>query len=760
MTLDIKSMVSADLIKDNVSITRFLTDKGVDNARTGQNIRCPLPNHSDDSPSFSIDGEDRLFNCFGCGKGGSVIDLCMETEGVEFKDALNQLSAKYNLSLPKDPAYTCSAEYIYKDMFGKEKFRVRRYNEPKRFVQGHLKDGKWVSNIQGIDSRLPYQLDKWYKSPDDAHKAKCVIIVEGEKDVENLEKLGFAATCNAGGAGKFYIEHAKWLENRSVVIIPDNDEAGKLHAAQVIQCLADFAKDIRLISLHSEPEKSDVSDFIGLQSEPAKAITKMINESIPLSREQIDSYKDVKTDKRSFTSAGNGAMGGRPAIDYRLIAEKFVDDNTEQEVFTYKKHRGSWYHYNGKCYVELSKDDMKADIMDFIMKMSLTDKKLRPSVTVRDNVIACLESSSLGSLKSCYSMPMWRNDGDAAGWMSLNNKIVDIRKLAENVNGSKHPKKDIMRDHTPDYISTFYVDYPHTSKAKCPLWMQYIESALPSPVTRISLQMMFGLCLVPDTSYEVFFLLFGKPGSGKSTALNVLKAVVGQKNCCALSPDKFDEKHSSHKLTEKLVNLVGELPNTGDLIRMEGRIKDVVSGAFIPVEKKYQDVTESHAIARSIFASNHYPEFSDKTGAILQRMRMICFNEGFRGAETQINNLSGQIIKKELSGVFNWAIEGLAALIKLQHFPENPEGLEVKKHEHYKNDNEARFLDECCYVHSGGFANAGELYKHYVEFTVNNGNRAKSKIHFIDRVESILPAVKHIQKKGGERGFDNLMSKA
>lgn len=753
MDFDIKSMVSAELVKDNVTITRWLSDHGK-NGKPGINILCPL--HDDRTPSFSISEDDRLFNCFGCDKSGSVIDLEMEWAGSPFSVAVSNLADKYNLSLPKAPGYVFTAEYIYRDQFGKEKFRVRRYNDPKRFVQGHIKDGKWVSNIQGIASRIPYRVEKWCKAPVDAYTADPVIIVEGEKDVENLEKLGFHATCNAGGAGKFFTEHSKYFENRRIIIIPDNDDAGKLHVAQIIQCVSHLIKEIKIIELPGLQEKQDISDWIPMQENPTIALRGLIDAQIPLSQEQIDSYKDVKTDKRSFTSADNGLHGGRPAIDYRAIADKFVEDNIVEGVFTYKKHRGTWYHYTGKCYISLSKDDIKSIVMSFIKKMALTDKKLRPSTTIRDNVIACIEADDNAGLRSYLSMPMWGNDGSADGWMSLSNNIVDIRKIAEIKNGAKVKKVDYIRSHTPNYISTFYVDYNYDPKATCPMWNNYVSSALPAPEAQKSLQMMFGLCLIPDTSYEVFFLLFGKPGSGKSTALDVLESLIGQNNCCTLSPDKFEEKHSSHKLSEKLINKVGELPNTGDLIKIEGKFKDIVSGALIPVEKKYQDVTEAHAIARNIFASNHYPEFSDKTGAILQRMRMICFNESFRGTENQINNLAGKIKEKELSGVFNWAIDGLAELIQLSHFPENPEGARIKKEEHFKNDNEARFIDEMCEVTPNSFTNAGQVYTKYVEFTQNNGNRPRSKVHFIDRVENLYPAIKHIQKKGGERGFDGL----
>ena len=64
-----------------------------------------------------------------------------------------------------------------------------------------------------------------------------VYIVEGEKDVDRLWDLGLVATCNNGGAGQWESRYAEWLTGRTVVILPDNDELGSRHAAQVAQSL-------------------------------------------------------------------------------------------------------------------------------------------------------------------------------------------------------------------------------------------------------------------------------------------------------------------------------------------------------------------------------------------------------------------------------------------------------------------------------------------------------------------------------------------
>jgi hypothetical protein len=89
-----------------------------------------------------------------------------------------------------------------------------------------------------------------------------IYIVEGEKDVENLQSLGLTATTNPGGAGKWRTEYNEYLRNRDVVIIPDNDDVGKKHAENIFQNLRGIAKSVKILQLPGLPEKGDVSDWL------------------------------------------------------------------------------------------------------------------------------------------------------------------------------------------------------------------------------------------------------------------------------------------------------------------------------------------------------------------------------------------------------------------------------------------------------------------------------------------------------------------
>lgn len=62
---------------------------------------CPLPGHSERTPSFSVNETGQFYKCFGCGKGGDVIKFVMEMENVDFLDALKILCEKAKIPLPE-----------------------------------------------------------------------------------------------------------------------------------------------------------------------------------------------------------------------------------------------------------------------------------------------------------------------------------------------------------------------------------------------------------------------------------------------------------------------------------------------------------------------------------------------------------------------------------------------------------------------------------------------------------------------------------
>jgi hypothetical protein len=180
---------------------------------------------------------EKGFICHACGEKGS----------------LKMLSEHLGFSRKRsDPEQI----YSYRDEGGELLYQVLRYPGKEFPVRRPDDNGGWIWNLNGT-KRVLYRLPELISKGDET-----VFIVEGEKDVDKLTHLGLLATTNPGGAGKWRAEYNDFFEGRDVVIIPDNDQHGENHAAQIANNLQRMAISIRILRLPGLREKGDVSDWL------------------------------------------------------------------------------------------------------------------------------------------------------------------------------------------------------------------------------------------------------------------------------------------------------------------------------------------------------------------------------------------------------------------------------------------------------------------------------------------------------------------
>lgn len=70
--------------------------------RSGANLFGLCPFHSEKTPSFSVSPDKQIYHCFGCGKGGGVINFIMEIENLSFQDAVAFLARRVNMTVPEE----------------------------------------------------------------------------------------------------------------------------------------------------------------------------------------------------------------------------------------------------------------------------------------------------------------------------------------------------------------------------------------------------------------------------------------------------------------------------------------------------------------------------------------------------------------------------------------------------------------------------------------------------------------------------------
>jgi hypothetical protein len=99
--------------------------RGLELRRDGPRWKCLCPLHAEQTPSFIIDPRKNLWHCFGCGKGGSVIDLHATLRGISIGAAMAKLSGHNGASSGKKQSCALVDSKLYNAFTDERKARCR-----------------------------------------------------------------------------------------------------------------------------------------------------------------------------------------------------------------------------------------------------------------------------------------------------------------------------------------------------------------------------------------------------------------------------------------------------------------------------------------------------------------------------------------------------------------------------------------------------------------------------------------------------------
>jgi len=148
------------------------------------------------------------------------------------------------------------ATYDYTDQHGVLLYQVLRY-DPKSFSQRRPDgNGGWIWKLGDVQ-RVPYRWPELLKYPD-----ATAFICEGEKDADRVASRNHCATTVAHG--EWTNDCVQALAGRDVIVLQDNDAAGRKKALKAATVLHGVTKTVRIVSLPGLAEGEDVSDWLDL----------------------------------------------------------------------------------------------------------------------------------------------------------------------------------------------------------------------------------------------------------------------------------------------------------------------------------------------------------------------------------------------------------------------------------------------------------------------------------------------------------------
>jgi P4 family phage/plasmid primase-like protien len=688
------------------------------------------------------------------------------------------------------------ATYSYENSEGDEVFQVVRL-EPKGFRQRRRDPDnprRWLWNVDDAPKvlyRLP-EVDTALLSDE------TVYVVEGEKDADALAALGVAATCNAGGAGKWRAWHSKYLRGAVVVVIADRDKPGYKHARDVAGKLLGVAESVRLV----EPaEGKDVSDHLeaGLTLDDLVDVTA----DEPSDGGNVDgstraTWEELLAraiERASEEGRNNGclwlvcqARDNRYAEDEaRALLEKFqsrVDGEGEHsfrlseamEVFEknfFTAPREPWRvsdlhrqpltdYGNAERLVLRHGDDLRyvhawnswqvwdgtrwaRDDNDEVQRLAKETIRALGRVAAdeeddeRRNRLVAFAMKSEGAPRLAAMIDLAKSERP----VPVAPDELDADPWLLNVaNGVLHLGSGELLEHRREWLLTKLAPVAHNDDARCPMWHEFLKRVMPNEDDRAFLKRAVGYSMIGMTDEHILLVLYGTGANGKTVFLETVRSLLG--DYAHVAPSDLLIARRPGAIPLEAAGLRGarfvSSAETEDGSRLaESAVKALTGGDTITARRLYGDFfsfTPTHTLW---LATNHRPVVRGVDDAIWRRLRLIPFNVTIPEKERD-KSLAGSL-RDELPGILKWALEGA---LEWQRFGLGESGNIVDATNDYRAESDVfgMFLEDRCEVGARKQIEAVVLYSEYEVWASGEGLRAMSKIAF--------------GRKMRERGFESV----
>lgn len=321
-----------------------------------------------------------------------------------------------------------------------------------------------------------------------------------------------------------------------------------------------------------------------------------------------------------------------------------------------KYFAGGYYIFNGRIYELVETIVVEQSYQLLVEKLRIGPAMSRPSIR-RDAFMEVIKN---------YNVLVPQFDV-----VAFNNGVVDFGLSRANPHALPF---------SPHYHVTYSHPYDFNPKAKCPRWTSFLDEVLPDKDQREILQMFLGLGLVQrgdaynpydgkmSNKIELCLMMIGGGANGKSVIFEVMCALFGRDRIskmdyAELTADGDEGMRGRYPIRNAIFNWSSDSDPKKFGKKNTGMFKRLVSGEPVPYRKLGENVLEAKTLPYLIFSLNDTPESGDASLGMIRRLQYVYFEVTIPKAK-QDPLLAAKIIKTELSGVFNWVLEGERLLRK------------------------------------------------------------------------------------------------
>lgn len=286
---------------------------------------------------------------------------------------------------------------------------------------------------------------------------------------------------------------------------------------------------------------------------------------------------------------------------------------------------------------------------------------------------------------------------------------------------------------SPEYVILNKIDFDYIPDAYSEVADRTLDKlACFDPEIRALLEEVIGYTFYRRNELRKSFILIGDKANGKSTYLDMIKTLLGDRNTAALDLKELGDRFKTAELFGKLANIGDDIGD--EFIPNPAAFKKLVSGDRLNVERKGQDPFDFNNYSKLLFSANNIPRIKDKSGAVIDRLVIIPFNARFSADDPDYDPYIKYKLRKEesIEYLIQLGIAGLKNVLKNRRFTSSTK-VEKELEEYEENNNPILlFFKEEPKIENEP---TNMVYAKYSEFCLANSFNPMSKIEFSKQVK-------------------------
>jgi putative DNA primase/helicase len=420
------------------------------------------------------------------------------------------------------------------------------------------------------------------------------------------------------------------------------------------------------------------------------------------------------------------------------VARRFAKERCQHDgVLTLRHWRDCWWQWRGSYWCELEDNEVLSLLYTFTEHATYINAKgdMVPWAPTRKKIGDLQEAlAAITILAGDIDQPCWLDSRTTGTIVAVANGLLEVETRR-------------LLPHNPQFFNQTAVPFDFDKDAPQPKrWYDFLDALWPDEPDAIGvLGEWFGYVISGRLDLHKIFVMVGPTRGGKGVIARIETALIGKRNVCGPTLSSLGGEFGMQPMLGKTLAIISDARSSSSKnapVIVE-RLLSISGEDTLTVNRKYKTQWNGKLPVRLHIISNELPRLGDASSAIVGRLVLLLTTRSWLNKEDY--ELEDDL-RKELSGILNWSLDGLQRLTvdNEGHFTRFEAAEEAITQMRDLASPVGAFARERCVLGSGdGYeVDTDTLYDTYKSWCTDNEYPKSPKAHFGRDLRAACPSVK------------------